>query len=266
MTTLLAVIAWSLIWLTLLFQLFKTHDQPTPLLLQTKWLKPLTFIALAAHGLSLLWLMRTPEGLALNFNLTASLVMWITNLLLLIAQLKRPVQSLSLFTLPLTLISLVIQLLPQPIGVVSLDDGLGIHIITSLLAYSMLTLAAFQALLLSIQNHYLHKRQHTLILKSLPPLLDMEDLLFRLILIGVILLTLGLMTGFIYLTDLFAQHVAHKTILSLIAWFIFTTLLIGHWHYGWRGRIAIRWTLIGSVILMLGFLGSKFIIEYLVKN
>lgn len=265
--TLLAVVAWSLIWLTLLFQLYKTPSQSTPTLLSIKWLKPLTLIALAAHGLSLLWLMRTPASFVLNFNITASLVMWLTNLLLFIAQLKRPVQSLSLFTLPLTLLGLIIQILPQPIGVnISLDNGLGIHIIISLLAYSMLTLAAFQALLLAIQNHYLHKRQHILILKSLPPLLDMEDLLFRLILVGVLFLTLGLVTGFIYLTDLFAQHVAHKTLLSLIAWFIFTTLLMGHWRYGWRGRIAIRWTLIGSMILMLGFLGSKFIIEYLVQR
>ncbi|WP_245539483.1 cytochrome C assembly family protein [Thiofilum flexile] len=261
------MIAWSLVWLTLFLQLYKAPDQPTPRLLQLKWLKPLMLIALAAHGLSLLWLMRTHMGFALSFNLAASLVMWLTNLLLFFAQLKRPVQSLSLFTLPFTLISLLIQMFSQPTGyMISLNNGLDIHIIISLLAYSMLTLAAFQAILLSIQNHYLHKRQSILILKSLPPLLDMEDLLFRLIFTGVILLTLGLLTGFIYLTDLFAQHVAHKTVLSLIAWLIFTTLLIGHWRYGWRGRIAIRWTLIGSVILMLGFLGSKFVIEYLVQR
>jgi ABC-type uncharacterized transport system permease subunit len=94
----------------------------------------------------------------------------------------------------------------------------------------------------------------------------MEELLFSIIKIGVLLLTVGLLTGFIYLHDLFGQHVAHKTILSIIAWIIFATLLIGHWRYGWRGRLVIRWTLVGSVFLMLGFLGSKFITEYLVKN
>lgn len=265
--TLLAMVAWLLIWLTLAFQLKKQPHQSTPLFLQPKWLKPLTLIALASQGLSLLWLIRTPQGFALNFNAAASLVMWLTSLLFLLAQLKRPVQSLGLFIIPLTLLSLIIQLLPQPTSTaISLHNGLGFHVVSSLLAYSMLTLAAFQALLLSIQNYYLHKRQKNIILTSLPPLLDMEELLFNIIKIGVLLLTLGLLSGFIYLHDLFAQHVAHKTVLSIIAWLIFTTLLIGHWHYGWRGRLVVRWTLIGSIILMIGFLGSKFIIEYLVTK
>lgn len=265
--TLLAMIAWFLIWLILVQQLTKKPNHTFLPWLKTQWLKPLTLIALACHGLSLLWLTRTPLGLGLNFNAAASLTMWLTSLLLLIAQLKRPVQSLSLFIIPLTIFSLTIQLLPQPTSTaIQLNSGLSLHIIISLLAYSMLTLATFQAILLFIQNHYLHTRQSNLIIRSLPPLLDMEELLFSIIKIGVLLLTVGLLTGFIYLHDLFGQHVAHKTILSIIAWLIFATLLIGHWRYGWRGRLVIRWTLVGSVFLMLGFLGSKFITEYLVKH
>ncbi|MEZ5449735.1 MAG: cytochrome c biogenesis protein CcsA [Thiolinea sp.] len=93
----------------------------------------------------------------------------------------------------------------------------------------------------------------------------MESLLFQLILAGVVLLTIGLLTGFIYLDGLFGKQVAHKTLLSILAWFTFTTLLYGHWRYGWRGRIAIRWTVTGFILLMLAFWGSKFVIEYVVN-
>ena len=83
--------------------------------------------------------------------------------------------------------------------------------------------------------------------------------------IVIILLSLGLLSGGLYVDNLFSQHLVHKTILSIVAWFVFVTLLIGHWRYGWRGRIAIRWTLSGFFILMLAFFGSKFVLEFLVK-
>ena len=60
---------------------------------------------------------------------------------------------------------------------------------------------------------------------------------------------------------MFAQQLAHKTILSIIAWIVFLILLIGHWKLGWRGRTAIRGTLIGFVFLMLAYFGSKFVLE-----
>ena len=77
------------------------------------------------------------------------------------------------------------------------------------------------------------------------------------------MLSLSLFSGFMYLDNLFAQHVAHKTILSIMAWLVFAILLYGHWQYGWRGKTAIRWTLAGFFMLMLAFFGSKFVLEYL---
>jgi len=82
----------------------------------------------------------------------------------------------------------------------------------------------------------------------------------------VILLTLSLLSGFYYLDDMFAQHVAHKTILSIIAWIIFTALLIGRWRYGWRGKTAVRWTLSGFLVLMLAFFGTKFVQEFILTS
>jgi len=92
----------------------------------------------------------------------------------------------------------------------------------------------------------------------------MEKLLFDFILAGFIGLTLALLSGFIFLEDLFSQHLVHKTALSIIAWLVFATLLIGRFTIGWRGRTAIRWTLSGFISLMLAYFGSKFVLEFIV--
>ena len=89
----------------------------------------------------------------------------------------------------------------------------------------------------------------------------MENLLFQMIAFGLGMLTLSLITGSLYLDDMFEQRLAHKTILSMIAWVVFTTLLWGRWKFGWRGKKAIRWTLSGFIVLMLAYMGSKWVAE-----
>src|SRR5690606_10911253 len=116
---------------------------------------------------------------------------------------------------------------------------------------------ALQALLLYIQNKQLKARKNSHFLKALPPLLTMETILFALIRAGFVLLTLAIVSGAIFIQDLLAQHLVHKTALSLFAWLVFAILLIGHHFYGWRGLIASRWTLGGAIVLMLGFLDRK---------
>ena len=72
-----------------------------------------------------------------------------------------------------------------------------------------------------------------------------------------------MVSGIMYLKDMFAQHLAHKTILSIAAWLVFAILLVGRWRFGWRGRTAIRWTMSGFVTLLLAYLGSKWVLEIL---
>lgn len=230
------------------------------------WLNIVWILALALHGYSLLQLILTPPQVSLGFTAAASVVMWLTGLILYLMQIKRPLEALGVFVIPLIILGLIIQLIPaESDNAIILTNALGAHIIISLLAYSMLFLAALQALLLSIQNRHLHNHQPGGLIKTLPPLMDMEAMLFQLLTVGVTLLSIGLITGVMYVDDFLGQHVAHKAILSLVAWIIFTSLLIGHWRYGWRGRLAVRWTLIGAVFLIIAFLGSKFILEYLVS-
>jgi ABC-type uncharacterized transport system permease subunit len=206
--------------------------------------------------------------LHLNMVTAGSYVMWLVSLILFISTLKRKVEILAIFILPFAVLGLVAPMLfnldINPI--VNMKSGLGVHILFSFLAYSLLMLASFQALLLAYQNNQLHKHQHTPLMQALPSLEDMEHLLFRLIGVGVIMLSIGILVGFYYLDNLFGSRIAHKTILSIIAWVIFSVLLFGRWKYGWRGRKAVRWTLTGFFILMLAFFGTKIVQEYLIET
>lgn len=210
----------------------------------------------------------TPEGINLGFLHAASSVAWLMNILLLAASLKRPLESLGIVLLPLGALTLGLEHgLPEiPFAPESVGVGLKIHIFISLLAYSLLSLATLQALVLAMQNRHLHNHHPGGILRALPPLQHMESLLFQMITVGFVLLGVALVTGFIYLDDIFAQHQVHKTVLSITAWVIFAILLWGRVRFGWRGRTAIRWTLGGFVFLMLAYFGSKLVLEIVLQR
>ncbi len=137
------------------------------------------------------------------------------------------------------------------------------HILLSMGAAALLFAAAVTALLLVSLDKRLRMRRLSDLPSALPPLDALERVMFRLIATGFAFLTMALLTGFIFVTDLFEQHLADKTILSLIAWVLFAILLIGRTRYGWRGRAAVRWTLSGFAFLVLAYFGSKFVLETL---
>jgi ABC-type uncharacterized transport system permease subunit len=169
---------------------------------------------------------------------------------------------------PLAAISIVLELTfdaaYQPIA--SPAQPLIWHILLSIVAYSILFMAACQSVLLAVLEDRLRNKQTFTLVRLLPPLQTMESLLFSLLSAGVATLTLAIATGFIFLEDVFAQRVVHHTVLSLASWLVFSTLLAGHYLLGWRGSTAIRWTLIGFTLLLLGYFGSKFVIEILLGN
>jgi ABC-type uncharacterized transport system permease subunit len=100
----------------------------------------------------------------------------------------------------------------------------------------------------------------------LPPMQVMEDLLIQFILFGFFLLSLSLATGFMFLHNIFAQHLVHKTVLSILAWLIFGSLLWGRWSFGWRGRKVIYLTLGGFILLLLAYFGSKLVLELILHK
>ncbi|UCC55351.1 MAG: cytochrome c biogenesis protein CcsA [Gammaproteobacteria bacterium] len=225
--------------------------------------------ALLAHGVLLFPSIMAPGGLNLGFINAASLVALITAAVLVVASFQEPVENLGIPVFPIAAISIVLVLMyPTDHLITGASTGwqLDAHILISLFAYSILGLAVLQALLLAIQEYHLHNRQPGGFIRSLPPLQTMESLMFQMIGVGFALLTLALVTGILFLEDIFAQHLVHKTVLSIVAWCVFALLLWGRWRFGWRGRVAIRWTVGGFIFLMLAYFGSKLVLELILNR
>ncbi|HET7176104.1 MAG TPA: cytochrome c biogenesis protein CcsA [Gammaproteobacteria bacterium] len=219
--------------------------------------------AVLLHAIALYALVFGAQGMDLGFFNALALVGLLVACIGLAAFLKPAFESLGLVVFPLAGASLLAaELLTH--DVLLLQGGgwpLYTHILFSLLAYSLLSVAALQALLLAVQERRLRRGGAGGFLSGLPPLQEMERFLFQLITVGFALLTLALFTGLIFVHNLFTQHLVHKTVLSLLAWFVFAVLLWGRWRFGWRGRTATRWTLAGFVTLMLAYFGSKLVLE-----
>ena len=219
--------------------------------------------ALCLHVLALYSSMVGPMGINLGFYTAISLVSAFITLLTLTAVWRHPVDILAVILLPVTALSMLIDSISSSSHLLPPESSgeLVFHILTSIIAYSILALAALQAILLSIQSKFLHAHQPGGLIRLMPPLKEMEVLLFEVIVVGFVALTISLGSGLIFLENMFAQQLVHKTLLSILAWFVFLILLIGHWKLGWRGRTAIRWTLSGFASLMLAYFGSKFVLE-----
>ncbi len=219
--------------------------------------------AIVLHG----WLVYdglvVSEGLSLSFFNMLSLTLWMVAALVVLSAFGQPVENLGIAVQPLAGLGLLAQVVAPEGGalVEPVSTGLEVHILLSVLSYSLLAIAALQALLLAVQDRHLRNRHPGGFIRALPPLETMETLLFRLIATGFLLLTLSLLSGMVYVEDLFAQHLVHKTVLSIAAWAVFAVLLWGRWRSGWRGRTAIRWTLGGFAVLAIAYFGSKLVLE-----
>lgn len=224
-------------------------------------------LALPLHLISVHTLIYQPSGINLGLLPVISLEGWLIAALAIGMSLYKPVISITLVAFPLAVLGLLLSLfLPSPYTPLTrLSPGAESHILLSILAYSVLTIAAAQAILVAVQNKHLRKHTRGL-LHALPPLQTMESLLFSLIGTGFVLLSLAILSGFLTLNDLFAQHLAHKTVLTLAAWGVFAVLLAGRHWLGWRGPTAIRFTLWGFGLLLLGFYGSKLVLELILNK
>lgn len=203
------------------------------------------------------------QGLNLGFFNALSLVTGLMALLLLLGSTLKPLESLGIGLLPLAALALLLENMFPGRHIILQEGmhGLDVHILISILAASVLSVAAVQAVLFAIQDAHLRDKHPGGFIRALPPLQSMEALLFQMIALGFALLSLALLTGALYIENLFSQHLAHKTTLSILAWIVFGVLLWGRRRYGWRGRTAIRWTLAGFFVLMLAYFGSKLVLE-----
>lgn len=225
----------------------------------------LGIVAVIAHALALGSQLLTPHGLNLDFFTAASLIAAAVIGLTLLACASLPVEVLLVLLYPLGVVTTLVAQFVPPGTAPRIDEEPGIlaHILFSILAYGLFTIAVVQALLLLVQNHQLKHKHPTGLIRAFPPLQTMESLLFGFLWAGWILLSASLVSGWLFLENMFAQHLVHKTLLSCVAWVVFAVLLWGRHRLGWRGHMAIRWTLSGFCLLMLAYFGSKLVREYI---
>lgn len=220
--------------------------------------------AVVLHGISITFLFYSKEGVDLSFFTIASLIAFTATLTVLVVSFTHPLHTLYLFVFPLSVITLVGSLTFADTKVwEALAGGMVAHFLISLFAYTVLTMAAFQAILMWKQERHIRNKDPIGLIRILPPLEIMEIVLFRLIGLGFTLLSISIGSGFIVLENMLEQHVVHHTVLASASWVVYGTLLIGHYALGWRGRTAMRWTLTAFLFLMLGYFGSKFVLEFI---
>lgn len=225
-------------------------------------------VAVILHGVSWFTQLSGHNGINFSFFNVGSLISLVIGIMILVSALKKPLENLFLGIFPMAATLLALNLmvdLDQQSRTIT-DNGLAAHIILSIMAYSILTIAGFQAVLLIIQDHQLKHKHMRGIVRILPPLQTMNRLLFEMLGAGTLLLTLAIASGFVFLDDLFAQHLVHKTVFTLFAWITFAALQLGHWRFGWRGNVASKWTLVGTGFLILAYFGSKFVLEVVLSK
>lgn len=230
--------------------------------LPVAWVKGAGLVAVICHGVTNYLDFVESDGINLGVYPMLSLMALSITAIVLISSLRRPVDNLFVVIFPVAVLTLILELVIQGDYTPRSDITGGIlsHIALSVAAYSLLTIAAAQAVVLSFGDNQL--RHHQLgVLRNLPPLETMEQLMFEMLWIGLAFLSASIVSGFVFVDDLSGPGLVHHTVITLAAWIVFAVLLWGRYQLGWRGAVASRWTIAGFSLLVLGYFGSKFVLE-----
>jgi ABC-type uncharacterized transport system permease subunit len=229
------------------------------------WERSAMLAPLALHGWLLYGSLIASPELRFGFAQALSAMMWLGVALYWMESLFYSLEGFEPLILPLAGVA---ALLPAAFpglaaGAAHAESAeFRLHLILAMIAYSLFIIALLHATLMAVAERQLH-RKSALAFGNLPPLLTLERLLFRVIAIAFVFLTLTLLTGIAFSETLFgrAMRFDHKTVFAVLSWLTFGLLLGGRWLYGWRGRTALRWTLSGFVMLLLAYVGSRFVLE-----
>jgi ABC-type uncharacterized transport system permease subunit len=230
-------------------------------------------VPLALHALLLARSVFSADSFYLGVGNAVSVIIWLTVLIYWIGSFFYRLEGLQVLVVPAAaILSLLPLALPavQPLTNTHLA-AFKVHLVISLLAYSLFTIASLHVLMMAVMERRLHQGNLPQFMQGLPPLLTMERILFQIIFAGFVLLTLTLGSGILFSEELFGKpmqftHNTHKLLFGILSWIIFGALLAGRALYGWRGRVAMRWTLAGFLSLFLAYIGSKFVVEVLLRH
>jgi ABC-type uncharacterized transport system permease subunit len=221
--------------------------------------------ALVGHAALVAGAVINRDGLDVSLANALSAVAGLTALFAWIGNRARALPGVAIVALPVAALAAPLPALfanPHRFSLVD-EPWAALHITIALVAYALLIVAALQALLLLGLERRLHRALPDRAAETLPPLLTLERFLFRLVAIGYVLLTLTLVSGAVFSEELFGKPLrfTHKIVFSLLAWVVFSGLLFGRYRYGLRGRTALHWILAGTALLLLAYVGSKFVLE-----
>jgi ABC-type uncharacterized transport system permease subunit len=229
------------------------------------WERATIAAALIIHAAGLYTSLFTDAGMRFSFSFALSLMMWLAVLIYWLESFMARMEGMQPLVLPIAALCALLPVFFPNVHLIANAKAIGfkLHFLAAMAAYSLLTLSAMHAIFMGFTENALHKRSLKRALNSLPPLLTMESLLFRMLLLGFILLTLTVGSGVMFSEELFgkALTIDHKTLFAFASWGIFATLLVGRHAWGWRGKRALRWTLAGFSLLILAYVGSRFVAE-----
>ncbi|CAG2141443.1 cytochrome C assembly family protein [Cupriavidus plantarum] len=249
---------------------------------QPAWWHLLMLAALASHGLLLHETIFPADRMVFGFAFALSAMLWLGIGIYWIESFFFSLAGLGLIVVPVAMIASLMPLAfpgAQILGYAA-RPLFKLHFIIANVAYGLFTLAAFHAFLMLLAERRLHGFQgsptHERVqgqwlgrwLDLLPPLLTLEKLLFRLIGAGFLLLTMTIASGFLFSEELFGRafRMDHKTVFAIISWAMFGGILIGRHFRGWRGRTALRWVIASFGILLLAYVGSRFVLEVILHR
>ena len=221
-------------------------------------------LALILHAIAISRAIIGPGGLDLSFVNALSLVAGLAVLAAWLTGVLRTLPGVAAVVLPVAAVcALLPPLAASPHRVAFAGDPwAAVHIGIALVAYALFVVVALQALVVTGLEKRLHRGLPDTP-RGTPPLLTLERYMFRLLTVGFVLLTATLASGMLFSEEIFGKAVPlnHKNVFSVAGWLAFAILLVGRWRRGWRGRTALKWILGGTLLLVLGYLGSKFVRE-----
>ena len=240
------------------------------------WERALILLPLFLHGWLLYRGFFSSAELRFGFAQALSAIFWLGVALYWVESLFTPLDGMEPLIMPVAAVAVMLPALfpglvsPQSFGNVEFM----LHVLLFILAYGVLTIAILHAGLMSFLERDLH---HPGVASgggalrrflTLPPLLSMERLLFRLIAVSFALLTIALVMGIAVTETSFGRALRfdHKTVFSILAWITLGVLLVGRHVYGWRGRTALRWSIAGFIFLMLAYVGRSFVLEVILQR
>ncbi len=230
----------------------------------------LLFVPLLCHAYLLGQAVFPEAGMSLGLGSSLSAMAGLTALFYGIAVWYYPLSGMQSMVLLFAAFGLLMQWIMPATSVVP-DSGrllFRLHMLMAFMAYGLFTIAALHAVLIAVAEKHLHKPAPSRIVASLPPLLTLENLLFRMVEGGFLILSLTLVSGMFFSESIYghAFPMTHMTVFGIASWLIYAALLTGRKFYGWRGRTAIFWTLAGFIALLLAYVGVKFVLQVILHR